>query len=156
MIEELEMYKYYVNESESTSDPFITYDDMEDAVYWIWANRESYKSLYLMLGKESDNAEDIITDSIYVGKLEYDANVSIYYWFNVSSENVSGFPVDSPEDIMEMLKINKYVGEPDEDDERVYSGIADKNAVKLNTDYDLAIDTDNKVTPFYPIGNDKF
>lgn len=148
-------YKFYTNDIVDAFNPKAEFDNMEDAVYWIWANRRNYNKIFLLLKAEEDSP-NIIEEEINVARLEYDESYNIYYWFNISSENISGFPVNSPEDILEMLKINPIVGEEPEEDDTEYSGIQDKDMVVLDVAHDVAVDINNEITPFYPLGNDKF
>lgn len=143
-------YKFYVNSLADSFNAYCCYDDMEEAVDWIWAYRSNYKKLFLMM-KAEEESKDIIEEEVEIGRIEYDDTYNIYYWFNISSSNVSGFPVNSPEDIMEMLKINMIVGEPDEDDDTEYEGVQDKSAITLIDDYDIAVDYAGNVEAFHPI-----
>ncbi len=131
-MKDLSDFKFYVSDTGFSYEGTI-HDTIEDAAYYAWTRRESGTQFIVM---DCSNSTEDDTEFKDIGHLSYDNEAEIYYWFNISNNNIAGFPVESPEDILEMLEINPVIGskDPEDDDSPEPYGIQDNDAIIVDTD----------------------
>ena len=116
--------------------------DLEEASGYVWAHRKQDKwHILIKEYAEIPNPEytdyDPDTETMQdLGFISYDEENDIYYWFNIDHHNEGGYPVEKPEDILEMLNVNPIVGDMDYDDPDAPTpvGVKDMDALTLDID----------------------